>query len=208
MTPPLTRSWRGAVFFGALLTSAWAWWRFAWPIANGFAMPKHIDHYPLVYGHMLGGTIMLAAGAVAIYLGWTRRALRYHRLVGYLYLVGGAAGASLGLVLSLGNPHGISGITIATGTLAVTWLAVAAVAFRAAWNRRFEAHRQWMVRSYVLTWTFAGCRMANRIPMLESLGDAGGAAVVWLSWVGPLLICELVLQWSSTSPIRRTAAGV
>jgi hypothetical protein len=56
-----------------------------------------------------------------------------------------------------------------------------------------------MVRSYVLTWTFVGCRIAGRVPALDTLGDAGGAAVVWLSWVLPLVACEVALQWRATS---------
>lgn len=150
---------------------------------------------------------MLAVGAAALYIGWTRRAFRYHRLVGYTYLLGGATGAAMGLALSLRNAHRIGGITVATGTLAIVWLAVAVLALRAARNRRFEAHQQWMVRSYVLTWTFVGCRMAGRVPALEALGDSGGAAIVWLSWVVPLLVCEGVLQWAATSRLQQTPAA-
>jgi hypothetical protein len=197
--------WPAMVFVGGLLTSAWAWWRFAWPVMSGAAMGRHVEHFPLVYAHMLGGTTMLAVGAAAVYLGWTRTAYRYHRWFGYAYLSGGTAGASLGLALSLRNPHHIGGITVATGTLAIVWLAVAALALRAARNRRFDAHRDWMIRSYVLTWTFAGCRVAGRVPALESLGDPGGAAIVWLSWIVPLVLCELALHWTATARVTRAS---
>jgi len=166
-------------------------------------LARHPDHFPLIYAHMVGGTVMLVVGAAAVYIGWTRRGFRYHKLVGYTYLLGGALGAGMGLVLSLRNAHRISGITVATGTLAIVWLVVTAMAFRAAWNRRLDAHAQWMIRSYVLTWTFVGCRLAGRVPTFERLGDAGGAAIIWLSWVGSLLVCEVALQWGATSPMKR-----
>jgi hypothetical protein len=200
------RRWLGPLLLAALGTSAWAWWRFAWPVVTWKALSRHSDHFEMLYAHMVGGTMMLAVGATALYIGWTRRAFRYHKLIGYTYLLGGGVGAGLGLALSLRNAHGITGITVATGTLAVVWLVVAAVAFRAAWNHRFEAHRQWMVRSYVLTWTFVACRLAGRVSALEALGDAGGAAIVWLSWVVPLFVCELALQWASTAAVKRSAA--
>jgi hypothetical protein len=72
------------------------------------------------------------------------------------------------------------------------------MALRAAPNRRLDAHREWMIRSYVLTWTFAGCRAAGTVTALATLGDPGGAAIIWVSWVVPLLACECILQWPST----------
>ena len=156
------------LFASSLVTSAWAWWVFAWPILTGENI-RHEPHYSLVFGHALGGSIMLLLGAVTLYVGWTRRGFRYHKLLGYSYLVGGGGGAALGLILSLRNPHHISGIAVATGTLAVVWLAVAGVAFRAAYNRRFDAHRQWMIRSYVLTWTFAAAESPGVRPRWRRL---------------------------------------
>jgi hypothetical protein len=50
-----------------------------------------------------------------------------------------------------------------------------------------------MVRSYVLVWSFVFCRVASRVTNIGDLGN--GEAFIWLSWVGPLLICEMVLQW-------------
>jgi hypothetical protein len=74
-------------------------------------------------------------------------------------------------------------------TLAAAWLCFAALGWRAVRNRRFQSHSQWMVRSYVLVWSFVFCRIASRfVPMGED-------AFIWLSWVGPLLVCEMVLQW-------------
>jgi hypothetical protein len=69
------------------------------------------------------------------------------------------------------------------------------MAYRAARNRRFDAHRAWMIRSYVLTWSFVLCRLVGRVPWLANIGD--GAAIVWLSWIVPLLLCEVGLQWSA-----------
>ena len=194
-TPALLR----ALFVAALATSAWAWWTFAWPLITGASRHRHADHFALTYAHMIGGTLMLVAGSAALFIGWTRRGFRHHKWIGATYLIGGGLGAAMGLGLSLRNAHRITGITVATGTLAAVWLVVAGMAFRAARIRRFEAHREWMSRSYILTWTFVGCRMAGRVPALESMGDAGGAAVVWLSWVLPLVACEVALQWRATS---------
>jgi hypothetical protein len=75
------------------------------------------------------------------------------------------------------------------------WVAVAAMAWRAARNRRFDSHREWMVRSYVLTWTFVGCRLAGHLPEFGDLGREYVTAAIWVNWIVPLVICEIALQW-------------
>ena len=103
------------------------------------------------------------------------------------------------------SPHSPHSLYVATGTVAVVWLAFTAMALRAALNGRFEAHKGWMIRSYVVTWTFVGCRMAGFVPVFPRLGEEGVTAMIWLNWVVPVLICELVLQWRSTGPKKDQA---
>jgi hypothetical protein len=62
-----------------------------------------------------------------------------------------------------------------------------------------------MIRSYVLTWTFVGCRIVGRIPPFDKVGDEAVTALVWLNWIAPLLVCEGVLQWRSGA--LESAAG-
>lgn len=87
-------------------------------------------------------------------------------------------------------------------TLAIAWLAFAALGWRAARNRRFSSHAHWMVRSYVLAWAFVFCRIASRFSELDEIGN--GEAFIWLSWVAPLILAELVMQWpeGSRKPAR------
>jgi hypothetical protein len=203
------------LFVGALASSAWAWWLIAWPVVVLHASPRHAGHFGLVYVHMLTGTVMLFLGAAALYIGWTRRQFRYHKLFGYAYLSAGVFGAGSAFVLALAGRHRPAGplsfqldqasnVGFALATLATAWLVASAMAFRAARNRRFETHRAWMIRSYVLTWSFVLCRLLGRVPVFESLGE--GAALAWLSWIVPLAVCEVALQWSDTSPRSAAAA--
>ena len=178
----------------ALVTSIPVWWLHAVPVITANAATRHVDHFPIVVLHMTGGTAMLFGGAAALYLGATRTYLPVHRRIGQFYLLIGGLGAATGLWLSILNRHQLTGIMIATGTLAATWLAVAVLAYRAARQRKISLHRDMMIRSYVLTWTFVGCRIAGRVPALESMGDPGGAAIVWVAWVVPMVICEVILQ--------------
>jgi hypothetical protein len=207
--PANTRSWwlspGGIALLLALASGALAWWLIAAPVAALANVKSHPLHFPHVFAHMVGGTIMLFVGAANLYVGSTRRFWRHHKLLGYLYLSGGAVSASLALALALASPHrkSAAGLPLAMGNtdeigyalamLAAAWLVCAAMGFRAARNRRHDSHRAWMIRSYVLVWSFVSCRLIAKVPGLGEFGSS--AAIVWLSWVVPFVVCEIALQW-------------
>jgi flagellar biosynthesis protein FliR len=56
-----------------------------------------------------------------------------------------------------------------------------------------------MVRSYVLSWTFVGCRMANMFSLFPGLGEEAVSAQIWMFWILPLLATEFALQWRKGS---------
>ena len=142
---------------------------------------------------------MLFLGLANLYVGTTRKHFRYHKLIGRLYLIGGAFGAISAMVITGSLAHNtpgtgaLSSISISLLTLATAWLLAAAMAYRAARNRRYDSHRDWMTRSYILVWSFVFCRLASRVPAVEHIG--GEDAMIWLTWVGPLVLCEVALQW-------------
>ena len=167
---------------------------------TGAGWPQHAEHLPIVLLHVGGGLAMLGLGSAALYIGWTRKAFRRHKWFGYSYLLLGGIGALAALIVSIQAPHPPRSLYIATGTLALAWLAVAAMAWRAARNRRFEEHRQWMVRSYVLTWSFVGCRLATMVDFYPWLGPESTTAAIWVNWIVPLVVCEIALRWKEGGP--------
>ena len=185
------------LFLGAIITSLPVLWFFAFPILNGGEAEPHRTHGLMLYAHVIGGLTVIAAGAGALYIGWTKKAFKRHRWFGYTYLAFGSVMAVTALALSVAAPHEPRSLYAATGTLAVVWLAVAGMALRAAVNRRILVHRDWMIRSYVLTWTFVGCRVATNVNMFPELGAEAVTAAIWLNWIVPFVICEMALQWRS-----------
>lgn len=201
ITPP------GFVLAAAVASGAVAWWLIAAPVAMLSNVTNHREHFGLVFAHMLGGTLMLFLGAANLYVGATRRHFRWHKPLGFAYLAGGAVGAVMAILLATASPHEHKGQPFAIAlanttdlgwalvTLGAAWLAAAAMAWRAARNRRYDTHRAWMIRSYVLVWSFVLCRLIGKVSAFADLGN--GAAIIWLSWIVPLFVCELVLQWNA-----------
>jgi Predicted membrane protein (DUF2306) len=197
----------GILFVLAILTTLPILYRVVWPMLNGTNWPDHGAHIPIVMVHALGGLCMLFLGGAALYIGWTKRAFKRHRWFGYGYLLLGGTGAAAALIVSIQSPHAPYSLYVATGTLAAVWLAVAAMAYRAARNRRFDSHKEWMIRSYVLTWTFVGCRLATLVDFYPWLGRESTTAAIWVNWIVPLVICEIALRWKEGAPLRTAGAA-
>jgi hypothetical protein len=209
-TWPWWRTPAGLLLIAALSSSAAAWWLIALPVLSFSNEARHFGHFGVLYFHAFGGTVMLFLGAINLYIGATRTQFRFHALIGRTYLIGGMFGVAAAVLITASSAHKpasaglFTNTTISLLTLSFAWLAASAMAYRAVRNRRFDSHRNWMVRSYVLVWAFVFCRLAGRVQSVEEMG--GGNAFIWLSWVGPLIVGEIALQWragASSSPRTR-----
>lgn len=165
-------------------------WLIAVPALGPARQAAHAGHVPMLSVHVIGGIVMLLAGAVALRIGLTRQWFRWHKAAGYTYLGWGTIASVSALIRSFDVGHAPG---MATGALAVVWLAFSAMAFRAVRNRRFDQHRDWMIRSYVAAWTFVFCRFWSRSAPEGLQGDESD--MLWLTWIGPLLLTEVLLQW-------------
>jgi uncharacterized membrane protein len=154
---------------------------------------KFASHLPMFLAHVLGGTVALFLGPWQF---WTRlrdRALRLHMWLGRVYLsailVGGVAGLYMAAIAFGGLPAqlGFSG-------LAVGWLATGVMAYSRVRQGDYEAHREWMIRNYALTFAAVTLRLLLPLLMLAGLSFiAAYTAVAWLSWVPNLIAVELYL---------------
>lgn len=189
------------VFILAILSSLFVFWTTVLPMADGRGWPRHVEHLAILLPHIAGGVSMIIFGACALYLGWNRRALRWHRWLGRIYLIAGSIATVLVIVMAATAAHEPKSLYVATGTLAAAWLAVTAMGWRAARNRRFDSHREWMIRSYVLSWTFVGCRLATMIDFYPWLGIESVTTAIWVNWIVPLIVCEMALRWKEGARI-------
>lgn len=65
--------------------------------------------------------------------------------------------------------------------------------------KRIPQHKEWMIRSYVVTFAFVLFRYIEESTFASYLiEDVAQRAptVIWISWAIPLLITEVVLQWN------------
>ena len=70
------------------------------------------------------------------------------------------------------------------------------MAFASIRRRNFTQHREWMIRSYVVTFAFVTFRVSQDLLAASGVatGDESRATLAWACWAVPLLITEMTLQ--------------
>jgi uncharacterized membrane protein len=127
-----------------------------------------------------------------------QRYLKLHRVLGRIYVISVFIGAATGVALATGRP-GLPG----TSMQAAAWIVCTSAALIAARNRQIVQHRQWMVRSYAVTFTFVSSRLLNLWPRYWShLGDSLAAVGVIAFTLASLLIADIGLNWHEVTTRR------
>ena len=145
--------------------------------------------------HIVGGMTALTVGLVQLWLGLTNRTAALHRALGKVYVGVIAVGSIAGFYLALtihGNPPYAAGLFF----LCVAWVVTTSMAVFAIRRRDVPQHREWMMRSYVVTFAFVTFRFG--VDALISQGMQPGevqAIMAWACWALPLLLLEPLLQF-------------
>ena len=103
----------------------------------------------LLIPHAICGTFALLAGPLQFSSRLRQRHLKLHRVAGRVYFISVIIGAFTGIALATGRP-GLPG----TAMQGAAWIVCTTAAVIAARNRQIAVHRQWMARSYAVTFVF------------------------------------------------------
>jgi uncharacterized membrane protein len=169
-------------------------------VANAFADP----FLPL---HVASSVVALLVGPVQFLTLVRARSPSFHRVTGRLYVAACAVGAPTGFVLALGATAGPV-VTVGFGIPAILCALFTWLGWRAAVERRFDDHREWMLRSYGVIAVAITLRLL--IPASAVLGFEFVAAYrvnSWLAWIINVTVIELVIRRnrSIVSSYRRLA---
>ena len=168
-----------------------------YPMYHAYRLQVIADRQLLI-PHTLAGVIALVAGPLQFSSRFRQRHLKFHRVLGRIYVICVFVGSFTGIALASGRP-GLPG----TSMQAAAWMVCTTAAFITARNRQIAQHRQWMVRSYAVTFTFVSSRVLNLWPPYWShLGDTLAAVGVIAFTLASLLIVDLGLNWRELTTRR------
>jgi uncharacterized membrane protein len=157
----------------------------------------------LLLPHIIAGTFALIIGPFQFSSRLRSRNLQLHRLLGRVYVYSVFIAATLGIILAVG---GVSGrkifFAIAIATQAITWIITTAAALITARNRQIQQHREWMVRSYAVTFTFVATRFLKPIPAWNHIGPNGLPMVLIIATLLAILVPDIALHWRELTTRR------
>lgn len=158
----------------------------------------------LLIPHTLAGTFALLIGPINFSSRIRERHLQLHRVLGRIYFFSVIVGGLTGIALAWGRP-GLPG----TSMQAAAWIVCTSAGVITARNRQIAVHRQWMARSYAVTFTFVSSRVLNLWPRYWShLGDSLSAVGVIAFTLASLLIVDLGLNWHELTTRRAGSTGM
>jgi len=154
------------------------------------------------YAHIVAGPLTLLAGTVLLSDKLRSRYPIAHRTLGRVQVL---------LVLFVVAPSGlwmaryaqtglVAGVGLAVLAVLTAW--TAALGWRRALQRRFDAHRAWMLRCFALLCSVVVLRVIGGLSEVLGL-DGTYPAACWLSWLLPLAAVECWLTSRASRPALR-----
>ena len=151
--------------------------------------------YPVrwkLFVHALGGATALVLGALQFSTKLRQSHPAVHRTLGRFYIGGVLVAAPLAVYLSF--THGLRTLSVETAVQATLWALTTLTALRAALNRSFEIHQQWMMRSYAVTLIFVVSRILYVVPILEPTRDIDAERILWILNICALLVPQMIIN--------------
>jgi uncharacterized membrane protein len=158
-----------------------------------------------LYLHIAGSALALLIGPFQFIRGLCDKRPAVHRWLGRVYLGGVLVGGLGGLIIAQGTAAGMTG-RFGFSLLALLWWYTGWQAYTNIRAGRTEAHREWMIRDFALTFAAVTLRLYIGIGLGALAGGIGTVyadfdalfmdvyrTVPWLCWVPNLLVAEAII---------------
>lgn len=182
-----------------VLTTTEVFLAFDYPLYHPYRLVLIHDR-ALLIPHAIAGTLAFVSGPLQFSSRLRARNLQLHRILGRVYVFSVLTAATFGLFIELGaRVHDdFFGVIVQISL----WVICTVIAFLTARNRQIAAHRQWMVRSYSITFTFIANRLLNLWPRYFNL--TGPQFAIWDIYVCIIMLlgCDIAFNYREITTSR------
>ncbi len=175
---------------------------------NGFLLTKteavrYSVYLPAFYIHIVTGSIVLISGVFQLSKWIRARYPTWHRASGRVYIF---------IILIFTAPSGLVMAAYANGglaagvgfaLLALLWWFFTWKGFRNAIYKNLKEHREFMLRSYALTFAAVTLRLYSFFFALAGFrGESIYILIAWLSWAPSLIVMEIYIRQKMSKQVK------
>ena len=151
----------------------------------------------LLVPHALAGILAICIGPLQFSTRLRQRYLKLHRTLGRVYVYAVFVGAPLAIIIAWP-----SALFVGTLVQASAWFVTTLAALLTARNRQLQAHRQWMIRSYAVTFTFVSLRLLNPWPAYTKIPDPQYVPVIITVTMLSVFLPDIAFNWRELTTRR------
>lgn len=121
---------------------------------------------------------------------------RLHRIIGILYLLAILVSSVCAVILAFTTAYAVNwAYAFSVQVWASVWITASFIAYRSALKRKFKLHKEWMTRSYIVTFAFVVSGLIVKLPWVQQLGSFEdiSPSLFWFGWAVPLYVYEMIL---------------
>lgn len=161
------------------------------------ALGKYFKLKWVLIAHITGGGGALVLGFLQFWPKLRNFSWKLHRIIGFLYLLAILVSSICAVILAFTTAYAVNWAYAFSLQIWVSvWISATAIAYYAIIKRNIKLHKEWMVRSYIVTLAFIISGLAIKIPYVQSLGsfEAISPSLFWMGWSVPLYVYQIVLS--------------
>lgn len=155
--------------------------------------------------HVIGGLLATLTGPVQFIPALRAKYPAWHRNLGKVYLASIFISTLASFYLAYTAQVSVA-YTAGLGMLGIVWSVTSGMAYLAIRSRNLLMHKEWMIKSYVLTVAFVNFRVFE--DLLAALGVSTFSdrkiLMAWACWAVPFFVTEVVLQFRRrNAPVQK-----
>ena len=170
------------------------------------ALGRYFPQRWFLIAHITAGGGALISGIIQFWPKLRTYSWKIHRAIGYLYLLSILVSSISALVLASTTAHAVNWAYAFTLQIwASVWISTTFIAFYTAMRKQFKLHKEWMIRSYLVTVAFLISGFIYKIPLVQQLGSFEEVTVplFWMGWAVPLYTYEVIRSIYSIKKLKR-----
>ncbi|WP_294678451.1 DUF2306 domain-containing protein [uncultured Fluviicola sp.] len=159
------------------------------------SLGKYYDYKWILIAHITAGGVAIISGMLQFWKKLRNYSRKLHRFIGFIYLLAVLTSGLCAVVLAFTTAYQVNlPYAFSLQIWVSVWLSASFIAYYAAIKKKFQLHKEWMIRSYIVTVAFVISGLTLKIPYVQSLGSFEdiSPSLFWFGWAVPLYIYEVI----------------